>query len=368
MDNYYEILGVPETASQDEIKKAYRKKAKELHPDKGGDENEFKKVTGAYDVLSDENKKINYDNQRKYGGQTHGFEGFPPGFGGSEFFSQFFGQKHGRGRKNHNVIRGDDLGISLNLTLEELFTGIVKKIKFNKKNKCDKCKGTGAFDDSSYDTCTTCNGTGQNTHTTQTFFGGVQHVIISCNECGGEGKKVKKHCVNCAGSGLVDVEEILDVEIPKGVVGGMRFTLEQKGSFNRKSTIAGDLLVDINEMPHEKFKRINSDLHYDLFITIPDALLGKNDYVVPTIDGNVKINIEAGCEQGKTLRLQMKGMPIFNQNSYGDLFLHINIYIPKNINQEEIKAFENKIDFNVPEKHLQKGAFAKMQEFYGLFN
>ncbi len=370
MENYYEILGVAETASQDEIKKAYRQKAKELHPDKGGDENEFKKVTAAYDILSDENKRRDYDNQRKFGGSFQEFGGFPPGFGGEDFFSQFFGQKR-RGRKHSGVVRGEDLSISLSLTLEDLYKGTVKKIRYKKKHKCNKCNGTGAFDELSYVTCIGCNGTGQKTHATQTFFGGVQQIITTCNECSGLGRKVQKPCVDCSGRGLLDVEEVLDIDIPKGVAGGMRFTLEQKGSFTKNSTVAGDLIVDINEVLHSEFTRVNNDIHKDIFVSIPECVLGKSDFVVQLIENNVKINIEAGSEPGKILRLQGKGMPIFNQNSYGDCYLHLNIYIPKQLTEEEIglvEKMEKKKSFKTPSTPNQKGIFKKIQEFYGLFN
>ncbi len=370
MENYYDILGVSETATSDEIKKAFRQKAKELHPDKGGDENEFKRLNAAYDILSNESKKNDYDNQRKFGHNFHNGFDFPPGFGEGDLFNQFFQQRSRRGRKNP-IVKGEDLGISLNLSLEEIYKGISKKIKYKKKNKCTKCSGSGAFDESSYIPCLVCNGTGKRIHNSQTFFGGQQQIVVTCNECYGKGKKINKPCVPCSGQGLIDVEEIIDIDIPKGVEGGMRFTLEQKGSSSRNSTIPGDLYIDINEMPHEKFTRVNNDIHADIFISIPNAILGKTDYIVSLIDGDVKINIDAGSEQGKVLRLQGKGMPVFNQNVFGNLYLHINIYIPKELNEEDVKSVEkllNKKVFEVPSNFVQKGTFDRMQDFKNLFN
>ncbi len=372
MEDYYDILGVSENASQEDIKKAFRQKAKEYHPDKGGNEDLFKKINAAYDILSDENKKRDYDNQRNFG-NIGADTGFPPEFDFHNFFTNAFGRQNKNNRRQQNFInKGENLSITLNLTLEEIYNGVVKKIKLKRKFKCSKCNGSGAFDNNSFEQCKTCNGSGQIIESANSFFGGFQHTVKACNDCNGEGQKILKKCDACSGQGLVQQEILIDIEIPKGVSEGMVFTFEQHGSFTKKSQIAGDLLVTLKEIPHKSFIRIKNDIHIDVFISIVDAILGKKDFLLNTIGGVVKINIEPGTESGKILRLQSKGIPLFNDSSKrGDLYVHINIYVPTLNNEDDIKSIEKlskkNIFTEIPEGHFQKGVLKRTQEFYDLF-
>ena len=352
MDNLYEILGVSEDASQDDIKKAYRLKAKELHPDKGGDEEQFKKVSNAYDILSDSQKKMEYDNQRKF--RTSGGFNFGNDLG-QDFFSKFFNQN----RQRQSVIKGEDLSLSLNLTLNDICTGVNKKVKYKRTERCVHCSGNGALNGNSFIKCNGCGGSGRKVHVTQSFFGGVQQIIEMCDVCAGNGKSIDKSCKQCFGSGVEQIEDIVEIQVPPGIHGGMFFSIQGKGSFNKGATIPGDLIVTINELGHDKFIRLNHDLHYDLFLTIPNAILGIDNVVISTIDGsNIKFNVEAGVESGRTFRIAGKGMPILQEGKFGDLYVHINIYIPTLLTDEDKKMIEKlskKPAFNsIPEKHSQK--------------
>lgn len=359
MENLYEILGVVETATQDEIKKAYRQKAKELHPDKGGDEEMFKKVTNAYDILSDENKKNQYDNERKYGGQFGGNFNFDDGFS-DNFFSRFFR------KPKTNIIRGEDLNLNLNLTLEEIYNGVTKTFRYKRKAQCQTCTGTGALNGNSFKICTGCSGSGQKIRTGQSFMGGFSQVITECDECNGLGKATDLPCSSCNGLGTEIIDDTVEIQSPKGIAGHMQFSVQGKGGFKKGATIPGNLLVTVTELPHDKFTRLHNDLHYDYFITIPEAILGIKDAIVPTVNGHAKINIEPGVESGRALRLAGKGMPLINDNRSGDLYIHINIYIPKELNEEELKLIEKlskKPIFKIPEnKKGQKGIFKMTNE------
>jgi len=371
-EDLYQLIGVSEDATLDEIKKAYRKKAKELHPDKGGDEEAFKKVSHAFDVLSDQKKRAQYDHQKKFGGQQgfQGFQGgFPEGFGGfgEGFFNQFFN----RGQQHRQVIRkGEDISISLKLTLKEIYSGLTKKIKYGRVAPCNNCGGTGAYDNNSYTTCSGCQGSGQKVMMGQSFFGGQTRFIKECDDCGGTGRMVSKKCETCHGTSIKNVDEFLDLQIPKGIHGGMSFNISEKGNFSKGANISGDLIVNIVEIPDEKFSRIGDDLHYDLFVTIHDSVLGNDNLIIETLDGTVKTVLSQGTEPGKTLRLQGKGMPNLNDpNLFGDLYVYVNIYIPKQLSEEDKKIIEKlgkKKAFDVSHNNHQKGIFKKIKEFNNL--
>lgn len=367
MENLYEILGVAEDATTDEIKKAYRIKAKEYHPDKeGGNEELFKKVSSAYDTLSDENKRAEYDNQRKFGSQSfQGGFGFPDGF-----FSQFFNQG-GTQQRRSQFIRGEDLSASLTISFEESYSGTLKKIKYNRQEKCKPCNGNGSFEGNSFSTCTGCSGTGRKVKSGQAFFGGVTQVITDCDECNGSGKKINKACNTCSGKGNNVIEDVVDIQIPAGIKSGMQFEVQGKGNFSTGANIPGNLIVNITVTSHDKFIRVHNDIHYDLFVSITDAILGSNDVKVPIVDGAVKIVLEPGVESGKTLRIQGKGMPFLNENRFGDFYVHVNVYIPKNLSEEDIKQIEKlkkKDIFKVPDNHSQTGVFKRTNDFKNLFS
>jgi molecular chaperone DnaJ len=370
MENLYEILGVEENATLDDIKKAYRKKAKELHPDKGGDEEAFKKISSAYDILSDQNKRSNYDNQRKFGNLNNfSFDGFGGNFGfHQDVFNHFFGNRRSQKR---NFIKGESLSLSLNIELEDAYFGSIKKIKYKREQKCNSCNGSGALNGSSFEVCSGCNGSGQKITSTQTFFGGFGQIVSVCNECNGSGKKIKEQCNSCNGNAVFAVEEILDIQIPQGISSGMNFSLPGKGNFSKGSDVPGDLIINIIINSNKKFIRVNNDLHYDLFVSIADSIIGSDSIIVPLIDGNnVKISLDEGTEPGKTLRIQGKGMPVLNENRFGDYYVHVNIYIPKKIDDDTRKIIEklkNKKELNPPDKHNQTGIFNRTINFKNLF-
>jgi molecular chaperone DnaJ len=376
--DYYEVLGVSKEATKDEIKKAYRKQAIKFHPDKNpGDkksEDNFKEAAEAYEVLSNNEKKTRYD---RYGHAAMGSNG--GGFSGQgmtmdDIFSSFgdiFGDAFGGfggfggGRRGRSVNKGSNLRVKVKLTLQEIAAGAEKKIKVNKYDTCDSCGGTGAANASSLSTCSTCHGSGQVTRLTNTLLGQMQTTSI-CPSCGGEGKIITKKCTTCYGEGIVQKEDIIKINIPAGVGKGMQMTVGGKGNAPRRGGMNGDLLVVIDEEEHPELIREGNDLIYNLFISIPDAILGTH-VEVPTVDNNVKIKIEPGTQPGKILRLRGKGLPEVNGYGRGDLLVNVNIWIPKNINKDELKIFEKFKDSDSftpdPDKN-DKGFFDRMKGYF----
>jgi len=376
--DYYEILGVSKEATKEEIKKAYRKQALKYHPDKNpGDkksEDNFKEAAEAYEVLSSDEKKARYD---RYGHAGMGNNG--GGFSGQgmtmdDIFSSFgdiFGDAFGGfggfggGRRGQRVNKGSNLRVKVKLTLQEIAAGAEKKIKVNKYDTCGSCGGTGAADPSSISTCSTCRGSGQVTRLTNTMLGQMQTTSV-CPACGGEGKTITKKCTTCYGEGIVQKEEIIKINIPAGVGKGMQMTVAGKGNAPRRGGINGDLLVVIDEEEHAELIREGNDLIYNLFISIPDAVLGTH-VEVPTVDNNVKIKIEPGTQPGKILRLRGKGLPEVNGYGRGDLLVNVNVWIPKNLNKDELKIFEKFSDSDSftpdPDKN-DKGFFERMKGYF----
>jgi len=377
--DYYEVLGVSKEATKEEIKKAYRKQALKYHPDKNpGDkksEENFKEAAEAYEVLSNDEKKARYD---RYGHAGMGSNG--GGFSGQgmtmdDIFSSFgdiFGDAFGGGfgafgggRRGRSVNKGSNLRVKVKLTLQEIAAGAEKKIKVNKYNTCDTCGGTGAADASSLSTCSTCRGSGHVTRLTNTMLGQMQTTSV-CPSCGGEGKTITKKCITCYGEGIVQKEEIIKINIPAGVGKGMQMTVGGKGNAPRRGGINGDLLVVIDEEEHADLIREGNDLIFNLFISIPDAVLGTH-VEVPTVDNNVKIKIEPGTQPGKILRLRGKGLPEVNGYGRGDLLVNVNVWIPKNMNKEELKIFEKFKDSDSftpdPDKN-DNGFFERMKGYF----
>lgn len=377
--DYYEILGISKQASKDEIKKAYRQQALKYHPDKnpGNKEAEehFKEAAEAYEVLSNDEKRARYD---RFG--HAGMGGSAGGFGQSmtmdDIFSSFgdifqdafggsFGSFTGGRRSGRRVSKGANLRVKVKLTLQEIATGVEKKLKVTKYSACDNCGGTGAAEPSSITTCSTCRGTGQVTRVVNTMLGQMQTSSV-CPTCGGDGKTITKKCNTCYGEGIVQKEEIIDVKIPAGVAKDMQMTVSGKGNSARRGGINGDLLVLIDEEEHPELIREGNDLVYNLFIGIPDAVLGTH-VEIPTIENKVKIKIEAGSQPGKILRLRGKGLPEVNGYGKGDLLVSINIWIPKNITKEEAKTIEklreSKSFEPVPDKN-DKGFFERMRGYF----
>lgn len=342
-EDYYEILKVSKNADAAEIKRAYRKKAIKYHPDKNpGDdtaEDNFKKAAEAYEVLSDQDKRARYD---QFGHRA--FEG-GGGFGGGgghmnmdDIFSQFgdifgggfsgggFGGGFGGGRR---TVKGSNLRIRVQLSLEEIASGVEKKIKVKRKKLA---KGT------TYKTCTTCNGQGQVTRIQNTILGRMQ-TAATCNTCGGLGQLVDKKPTNADAQGMLVTEETVSIKIPAGVVDGMQLKVTGKGNEAPGNGITGDLLVAIEEKPHETLQREGDNLHFDLYISISDAVLGASKEI-ETVDGKVRIKIDAGAQSGKILRLRNKGIPSINGYGTGDLLVHINVWTPKSLSKEQKDFFE----------------------------
>ncbi len=344
--SYYDILGINKDASQEEIKKAYRKKAIEHHPDKGGDESKFREAAEAYEILSDENKKREYDTYGSVGGGGNPFGGFG-GFGGrhqghgfsmDDIFSQFgdiFGGRYGQPRPKQR--RGGDLRVQLSLTLEEVMLGSNKKVKYKRQTPCSPCNGKGGSDTKS---CLACNGTGQRTVTQQTPFGIITQTM-ACNNCGSSGRVVHNPCKSCNGEGTKITEEVVEINIPKGAVSGMNFTMSGNGNHVRDG-IPGDLHILIDEIKHAKFRREANDLHCEQWISIPDAVLGTS-LNIDTVLGMKRIEITPGCESGKVITLPGQGIPVLGNdgNNYGSgsLYIKVNVEIPKNITEEEREIF-----------------------------
>jgi molecular chaperone DnaJ len=380
--DYYEVLGVQKNATADEIKKAYRKKAIQYHPDKNPDNAEaeemFKEAAEAYEVLSNSDKRARYD-QFGHAGMG-GAAGGGGGFGGfsdiEDIFSQFgdifgghfgFGGFGGGGSRGQSrrVNKGSNLRIKVKLDLEEIYRGAEKKIKVNKYIKCDSCDGSGAEGNSSHSTCTTCNGSGQVIRVQNTILGQMQ-TSSTCPTCNGDGKIIKNKCKKCSGEGIVKGEEVLDIHIPAGVAEGMQMSVSGKGNAARRGGINGDLLVVIEEKPHPELVRDGNDLIYSLYISVSEAAIG-GQVEIPTVDGKVKIKLESGTQPGKILRLRGKGVPDVNGYGRGDLLVNINVWIPKKLSSEEKKILEKLAasdNFKPNPDNTDKNFFQRMKSFF----
>ncbi len=355
--DFYEILGVAKTATEEEIKKAYRKQALKFHPDKNpGDksaEEKFKEAAEAYEILSDPQKRQRYDQFGHAGvsgaaGNGGGFQGAGMEFSMDDIFSRFgdifgghfggfggFGGSSGGGQRYN---RGADLRVKVRLTLQEIANGVEKKIKVNKYVSCSHCGGTGAADSNDVATCSTCHGSGHVTRVQQTILGMMQTQSV-CPTCNGEGKTITKKCTFCNGEGVVRQDEVISINIPAGVAEGMQLSLRGKGNAARRGGSNGDLLVVVEEEPHPQLIRDENDLVYNLLLPFTTAVLG-GTVEVPTIEGKVKVKIDQGTQPGKVLRLRGKGLPDVNRYGHGDLLVHLGVYVPEKLTKEEQKLIE----------------------------
>ena len=357
--DYYKILGVEKNATADEIKKAYKKTAIKYHPDRNpGDkeaETKFKQAAEAYDVLRDPDKRARYDQFGAAG--VNGAGGFG-GFGGQgmdindifSHFSDIFGEMGGFGgfggfgggrRSSRPQYRGGDLRLKVKLSLNEIATGVTKKFKVRKSVTCDECGGTGCEKGHNPETCTTCNGQGYVLRSQRSFLGMVQ-TQEACPTCGGEGTIIKHKCSKCHGEGIVNGEEIVEIQIPAGVAEGMVVNVQGKGHAAKRGGIPGNIQVLIEEEPHPDLIRDDNDLIYNLLLTVSQATLGCN-VEVPTLDGHARIKIEPGTQPGTALRLRGKGLPAVQGYGYGkgDIVVNISVYIPETLSKEEKNAFQD---------------------------
>ena len=351
--DYYEVLGVGKDASEDEIKKAYRKIAIKYHPDRNPGnkeaEEKFKEAAEAYDVLHDPQKRQQYDRFGFDGPAGGGFGGFSGGgmdmddifsmfgdiFGGRSGFGGFGG---GRGSRPQQY-RGNDLRLKVRLSLLDVAHGVTKKFKVRKDVVCQHCHGSGAEAGSGAETCPSCHGSGVVTHSTQSIFGMMQ-TQSACPTCNGEGKIIKNKCKECGGTGVVKGEEVVEIKIPAGVASGMIVNVPGKGNAGMHNGINGDIQVLIEEEPNDTFVRDGNNLIYNLLLDFPTAALG-GEVEIPTIEGTkLKVKIENGTQPGKTLRLQGKGLPAVQGygRGTGDLIVNISVFVPKYLSHEEKAA------------------------------
>ncbi|RIV45387.1 molecular chaperone DnaJ [Flagellimonas pelagia] len=368
-EDFYEILGVSKGASAAEIKKAYRKKAIEYHPDKNpGDakaEEMFKKAAEAYEVLGDPDKRAKYD---QFGHAAFDGSG---GFGGGgmnmdDIFSQFgdiFGGAFGGGfsgfggfGSGQRRVKGSNLRIRVKLNLEEVAHGVEKKVKVRRKVQADGV---------TYKTCPTCNGTGQITKITNTILGRMQ-TATTCSTCGGSGQTIDKRPAGADAQGLIVEEETVSIKIPPGVEDGMQLKVSGKGNSAPGNGVPGDLLVAIETVEHDTLKREGDNLHYDLYISISEAVLGSSKEI-DAIGGKVRIKLEPGIQSGKILRLRGKGITSLNGYGSGDLLVHVNVWTPKEVSKEQKEFFErmqNDENFTPKPEKSDKSFFEKVKDMF----
>lgn len=365
--DYYEVLGVSKSASESEIKKAYRKLALKYHPDKNPDdasaEAKFKEAAEAYEVLSNAEKKQRYD-QFGHAGMSGGAGGFGGGMNMDDIFSQFGdifggafggGQRRG-GRGGSRTTRGTNLRVKIKLTLEEIAEGVKKKIKVNKLVNAEGV---------TFKSCSACNGSGRVTRMTQTFLGAMQ-TASTCGTCQGTGKVIDKRPSDADTHGLKRQEEVIEIDIPAGVEEGMQLSVNGKGNAGPFNGIPGDLLVVIEEVEHEHLRRDGQNLHFEAFVNFADAALGAS-IEVSTLGGKAKIKIEPGTQSGKMLRLKGKGLPSVHNYGTGDLFVHINVWTPKTLSKEETAILEklrSSENFTPSPDGKEKGFFQRVKDMF----
>jgi molecular chaperone DnaJ len=385
--DFYEILGVAKSSTQDEIKKAYRKVAMQFHPDRNpGDkaaEEKFKEAAEAYEILSDADKRAQYD---RFGHQATSAAGRGGGYGGGagmnmdDIFSQFgdifgdespFGSFFGGGGNRRSSggrsrgTRGSNLRVKIKLNYEEIAKGAQKTIKVKKYVGCNTCSGSGAKDKNSVQTCGTCGGSGQVRRVQNTFLGQMQ-TVTTCPTCNGEGSTVTHKCTACKGDGRVYGEETLAIDIPAGVQEGMQLSLSGKGNAGERGGAPGDLIVLVEEEAHPQLHRDGLNVALDLHISIPDAVFG-TQVEVPTIDGRAKIKIPPGTQSGKIFRLKGKGFPNVNSYEKGDQLIQINVWTPQNVSSSEkemLEKLQHSDNFKPKPDKNDKSFFDKVREMF----
>ena len=386
--DYYEILGVERNANPDEIKKAYRKAALKYHPDRNPNnkeaEEKFKEAAEAYEILSDDNKRHRYDQYGheglRPGADFHGYTNindifsnfsdiFGSGFGGSIFEEVFSGGRTQSRRARGTGAAGSDLKIRLKLSMEEIATGIEKKLKVKRWKSCETCRGTGAKAGSATTTCPVCNGTGEMRQVSRSVFG--QFVNIStCSNCGGEGRIIKEHCPTCGGEGRIQGETTIKVSVPAGVSDGNYIPLHGQGNAGQRGGPSGDIIVIIEEESHPIFTRANDDVILDLLISFSQAALG-TDVEIPTLTGRARLKIEPGTQSGKILRMRDKGIPHLNGYGRGDQLVRVNVWVPTRLTKDDkelLKALDKNENFNPKEgdksANSDKSFFERMKGIF----
>jgi len=377
-EDFYDVLGVSRDADEDEIKRAYRKKASEYHPDVSDDpdaEEKFKQVKKAKEVLTDEEKRQAYDRMgherfeqaEKRGGfdgggggaQGNPFGGAGGGGGFGDIFEQFFG---GGGGGRNRPRQGQDLRTSLQLDLEEAFEGVEREFTVTRPTRCSDCDGAGHPPDADSETCPNCDGRGQVTQVQQTPFGRMQQTG-TCRRCDGEGTLYSETCSTCGGEGMVREESTLSVDIPAGIRDGQTLRMEGEGAPGPNRGPSGDLLIEVSVADHPDFERDGDDLHYQHPISFPQATFG-DTVEVPTLDGTVEMDVPGGTQSGETFRLQGKGMPRLRRRGRGDLFVQVQIVTPDSLNAEQREALEQFAEAGGEEVDVNEGFFERIKSSF----
>jgi molecular chaperone DnaJ len=379
--DYYEVLGIGKSASADEIKKAYRKVAMQYHPDRNpgdkGAEEKFKEAAEAYEVLSDADKRAQYDRFGHAGLAGNGRGGFGGGMNMDDIFSQFgdifgddlFGSFFGGGRRGGGSrsrgVRGSNLRVKIKLNYEEIARGVSKNIKVKKYVSCTTCSGSGAKDKNSIQTCSTCGGSGQVRRVSNTFLGQMQ-TVTTCPSCNGEGSIVTAKCTVCKGEGRVYGEETVTIEIPAGVQEGMQLSVGGRGNAGERGGPHGDLIILIEEEQHPELHRDGLNVAFELHISFTDAVFGIQAEV-PTIDGKAKIKIPPGTHSGKIFRLKGKGFPGVNSYEKGDQLIHVNVWTPQHVTPEEkviLEKLNESPNFQPKPDKNERSFFDKVREMF----
>ena len=359
--DYYEILGVQKNASADEIKSAYRKLAKQYHPDLNKTpeaQSKFKEINEAYEVLGDEKKRSNYDQF----GNAEGQPNFGDFFGGGGFsasgnFGDIFGDifsafTGGGGRRSKVMEKGEDINLQINISFEDAINGATKEIPVSRYEKCSHCSGTGAKDGTAYNTCPECNGSGRVRFTQNTFFGTTIREGV-CKNCGGSGKIVKEKCTNCNGKGYEKVKKTISLKIPAGIDDGQVLRMSGAGNAPVRDGIPGDLNVKINVTPHKVLVRKEQDILLDLWMPFTSLLLGEK-ITIPTVQGDYELTIPELTQAGTVMRLKNKGEKHLNSNRYGDMLVTIKAEFPKSLDKktkDAVKSLQTQINENSYPKH-----------------
>ena len=370
--DYYELLGVSKTASDEEIKAAYRKKAKESHPDLHQNdkqaEERFKEINEAYEVLSDANKRARYDQFGHDGPNMGGFD-FGGGFGGGGFggfesiFDTFFGGGNGGGRANNGPERGQDLRYDMNITFEEAAFGAKKEFRFQRNENCDVCKGTGAKAGTSPTKCAACNGTGSVRMTTNSLFGQVV-TQRPCTTCNGTGQIIAERCTKCGGNGHVKATRTATVNIPAGIDNAQVIPMTGQGEPGVRGGPAGDLYVYITVKPHSLFKREGYNLYCEIPLSITQATLG-GEIEIPTLEGPVAYNVPEGTQTDTEFKFRGKGIQMLRGIGKGDLFVKVRVDVPRSLNEKQkelLKAFEDSLTGK--EYETRKSFFERMKDYF----
>ncbi len=374
--DYYEVLGINKGATEDEIKRAYRKMAKKYHPDvnkEPGAEEKFKEVNEAYEVLGDAEKRAAYDRYGFSGVDPNGFtgQGGFSGFGSADdlndIFSSFMGNMGGfgfnfggsRSQRANQPTKGENRYIRIEIDLLDAVHGVEKTLTLDVDKRCERCHGTGAYSDSDVRTCPTCHGSGRVTRTTRTMLGMMQQVV-ECPDCHGTGKIIDKKCPDCKGEGYIHTREDVEVKIPAGIASGQQVRLAGYGERGYNGGPNGDLYVEIIVRPHKYFTRVGNDVHIKVPVSIVDAVLGtKID--VPTVYGDVELTIPAGTQPNQQLRMREYGIKELRSNAKGDQIVEVEVTIPKKLSREEKEIFEK---LRATSKDKKESVFDKFKKSF----